>query len=424
MSKLTWRTGAVADRAGPAPMTTAQASRAGPAEGCCWHGGESVTGTCRAGQRLSQTVALSAGISAPMSSPATRVCAASTSRCASAGAKGRRGGQLVRPHRPQCVATSLAYPRGGAEDLTPPHPWAAHRSAGACSTTCPAGLARPCHCGPAGPPGAIGQHSERRSNDGQPILKAPLSRPETGPDLLLRRAPLRNRTVDLLLTIYPRDHAVANCGDAGQVRGGALCCRPTYLFIQSGPGDRHIRQRSCTTSPNPWSWMSPATPIVTGSAATDGRQPGGSPRARRSRHRTVPGQRRGLAHMPSSGRCASALLCTGEHDHSLPIIQPEASDQWTVLSAVGLPNRRGRTVVPDGAQTGKSGTSAGRAAAPAEPAFVARRRCGQRLGGLGEGDGVAEGFELADVVASFAALVDSGVRSSRRRGRGSGRWGR
>jgi len=31
------------------------------------------------------------------------------------------------------------------------------------------------------------------------------------------------------------------------------------------------------------------------------------------------------------------------------------------------------------AQTGKSGTSAGRAAAPAEPAVVARRWCGRRL---------------------------------------------
>jgi hypothetical protein len=72
------------------------------------------------------------------------------------------------------------------------------------------------------------------------------------------------------------------------------------------------------------------------------------------------GDLRGPHRCPTSdsaccGRCASALLCTGEHDHSLPIIQPEASDQWTVLSAVGLPNRRGRTVVPDGAQIIRSG---------------------------------------------------------------------
>jgi hypothetical protein len=49
------------------------------------------------------------------------------------------------------------------------------------------------------------------------------------------RAPLRNRTVDLLLTIYLYVHAVANCGDAGQVRGSALCCSPTYLFIALHP---------------------------------------------------------------------------------------------------------------------------------------------------------------------------------------------
>jgi len=44
-------------------------------------------------------------------------------------------------------------------------------------------------------------------------------------------APWRDRTAYLLLTIYPRADAVANCEDAGQVRGGALCCSPTYLFI-------------------------------------------------------------------------------------------------------------------------------------------------------------------------------------------------
>jgi hypothetical protein len=49
-------------------------------------------------------------------------------------------------------------------------------------------------------------------------------------------APLRNRTVDLLLTIYPRADAVAICDDAAQVRGGARCCRPTYLVITPGPG--------------------------------------------------------------------------------------------------------------------------------------------------------------------------------------------
>jgi hypothetical protein len=61
--------------------------------------------------------------------------------------------------------------------------------------------------------------------------------------LLVCGAPLRNRTVDLLLTIYSRPDAVANWDDAGQVKGGALCCRPTYLSSSppswaAGPGDR------------------------------------------------------------------------------------------------------------------------------------------------------------------------------------------
>ena len=41
---------------------------------------------------------------------------------------------------------------------------------------------------------------ERRSNDGQMIFED-LPAPETGADLLFRGAPLRNRTVDLLLTM-------------------------------------------------------------------------------------------------------------------------------------------------------------------------------------------------------------------------------
>jgi hypothetical protein len=45
-------------------------------------------------------------------------------------------------------------------------------------------------------------------------------------------APWRDRTAYLLLTIYPPADAVANWDDAGQVRGGAPCCRPTYLFIK------------------------------------------------------------------------------------------------------------------------------------------------------------------------------------------------
>jgi hypothetical protein len=79
------------------------------------------------------------------------------------------------------------------------------------------------------------RRSERRSDDGQVILETPSAGRKLEPDLLVCGAPLRNRTVDLLLTIYPRVHAVANWDDAGQVRGGALCCRPTYLFIARHP---------------------------------------------------------------------------------------------------------------------------------------------------------------------------------------------
>jgi hypothetical protein len=43
---------------------------------------------------------------------------------------------------------------------------------------------------------------ERRSTDGQVILKKTAGRSENRPDLLLCGAPLRNRTVDLLLTMH------------------------------------------------------------------------------------------------------------------------------------------------------------------------------------------------------------------------------
>jgi hypothetical protein len=68
-------------------------------------------------------------------------------------------------------------------------------------------------------------------------LTRAIIRREAGPEeqnpssTQLYRAPWRDRTAYLLLTIYPRDDAVANCGGAGQARGGGLCCRPTYLFI-------------------------------------------------------------------------------------------------------------------------------------------------------------------------------------------------
>jgi hypothetical protein len=45
-------------------------------------------------------------------------------------------------------------------------------------------------------------------------------------------APSAIRTRDLLLRSNPAADAVANCNDAGQVRGGAHCCSPSYLVIE------------------------------------------------------------------------------------------------------------------------------------------------------------------------------------------------
>jgi hypothetical protein len=129
-------------------------------------------------QRLSQAVALSAG-----NQPDVVACH-----------EGLRG---VRPGRPHSESGLTV---GRAKDLTPRIP-GPRTGRLACSMTCPAELARPVIAGRPGPPGATGQHSERRSNDGQVILKAPSASRQLEPDLLVCGAPLRNRTVDLLLTM-------------------------------------------------------------------------------------------------------------------------------------------------------------------------------------------------------------------------------
>jgi hypothetical protein len=46
-------------------------------------------------------------------------------------------------------------------------------------------------------------------------------------------APSAIRTRDLLLRNNPAADAVANWDDAGQVKGGAHCCSPSYLVIAS-----------------------------------------------------------------------------------------------------------------------------------------------------------------------------------------------
>ena len=51
------------------------------------------------------------------------------------------------------------------------------------------------------PPRVAKRRSQRRSDDGQVILKVLTAGRKPEPDLLVCRAPLRNRTVDLLLTM-------------------------------------------------------------------------------------------------------------------------------------------------------------------------------------------------------------------------------
>jgi len=96
-------------------------------------------------------------------------------------------------------------PRGFPQHLPDPP---AHTARGlgktACSTSRPTELA--CHgiAGRSVPPSTINGRPERRSNDGQMILKVPQPDQEPNSDLRLCGAPLRNRTVDLLLTMENR----------------------------------------------------------------------------------------------------------------------------------------------------------------------------------------------------------------------------
>jgi len=85
------------------------------------------------------------------------------------------------------------------------------------------------------------------------------------------RPPLRNRTVDLLLTIYPRPDAVAICDDAAQVRGGARCCGPTYLLIKPGPAARTPRPLAGALAAVPPTHGHAVQPPPRGGAAMAGR---------------------------------------------------------------------------------------------------------------------------------------------------------
>ena len=73
-----------------------------------------------------------------------------------------------------------------------------------CSTSGPAGPACPVIAARSMRHGAARRRPEQRSNDGQLILTGGPAGWKPASDLLVCRAPLRNRTVDLLLTMYRR----------------------------------------------------------------------------------------------------------------------------------------------------------------------------------------------------------------------------
>jgi hypothetical protein len=111
-------------------MTTAQAGTAGPAEGRCWHRGESGAGTCWAGPAPQPSRGTGGGHIGPdviachegMRGAGAPRCASATAKDAAAGSWcARTGGSRGSESGPTV---------GRAKDLTPPHPWAAHRSAG------------------------------------------------------------------------------------------------------------------------------------------------------------------------------------------------------------------------------------------------------------------------------------------------------
>jgi hypothetical protein len=144
--------------------------------------------------------------------------------------------------------------------------------------------------------GAARHRPERRSDDGQMIFEALSVTQEFGSDLGFRGAPLRNRTVDLLLTIYPRADAVAICDDAAQVRGGARCCRPTYLVITRGPGGPDAAPLAGA--------LAAVSPTAGHAVQPPPRGPGrnGRPPGHRGRRRPRPG--------PGTGQARQARCCS------------------------------------------------------------------------------------------------------------------
>jgi hypothetical protein len=100
-------------------------------------------------------------------------------------------------------------------------------------------------------------------------------------------SPLRNRTVDLLLTIYPPAHAVANWGEAGQViPEGVGPCQGGLRALSSSfaPGSGHAELRPLALSG--LAWCMPCSRIAAIWVKRLGRsRTGRSPAAQRRRRR-------------------------------------------------------------------------------------------------------------------------------------------
>jgi hypothetical protein len=101
-----------------------------------------------------------------------------------------------------------------------------------CSTSRPVGLARPVVAGQFMWLSAINGRPDRRSDDGRMILRAARAGQELRLDLLFCGAPLRNRTVDLLLTI---------CNSLGSPPGQLLLQADGKRRPGSSRGLRHLR---------------------------------------------------------------------------------------------------------------------------------------------------------------------------------------
>ena len=97
-------------------------------------------------------------------------------------------------------------------------------------------------------PSSTARHRpERRSDDGQMISEALPAAREPGPDLGFRGAPLRNRTVDLLLTMQRRastldrlDRSDGRTGRRGSLAIGSHVCRSLVASVRPVRDLKHV----------------------------------------------------------------------------------------------------------------------------------------------------------------------------------------